>query len=124
MRTIHALIAAGQTDSGRRRNVNEDRFHCDAARGLFIVIDGVGGQAAGGKAADVALSTIRKRLGSETGPASKRLREAITLANNEIYRLSCMRPQWNGMACVLTAALVDNGRATIGHVGDTRLYKL
>lgn len=124
MRTINALIAAGQTDPGRQRNVNEDRFHCDAARGLFIVIDGVGGQAAGGKAADVALSTLRKRLERETGPTAERVREAITTANNEIYRLAGARPQWNGMACVLTVAVVEHGRATIGHVGDTRLYKL
>src|SRR6185295_7202123 len=112
MRTINALIAAGQTDPGRQRTVNEDRFHCDAARGLFIVIDGVGGQAAGGKAADVALSILRKRLERETGAASERVREAITLANNEIYRLARTRPQWNGMACVLTVALVDHGTVT------------
>lgn len=124
MRTVNALIAAGQTDPGRRRDVNEDRFHCDAASGLFIVIDGVGGQAAGGKASDVALSMLRKQLERETGPASARVREAITNANNEIYRLAGTRPEWNGMACVLTVAVVDNGRATIGHVGDTRLYKL
>src|SRR6185503_13547297 len=41
-----------------------------------------------------------------------------------IYRLAASRPEWNGMACVLTAAIVEHGRATIGHVGDTRLYKL
>src|SRR5262245_23903418 len=124
MRTVNALIAAGQTDPGRQRTVNEDRFHCDAARGLFIVIDGVGGQAAGGKAADIALSILRTRLERETGPASDRVREAITMANNEIYRLASKRPQWTGMACVLTVVIVDHGRATIGHVGDTRLYKL
>jgi len=66
MRTVNALIAAGLTDPGRQRNVNEDRFYCDPARGLFFVIDGVGGQAAGGKAADVALSMLRKRLEKET----------------------------------------------------------
>ena len=44
MRTVHALTAAGQTDTGRQRDVNEDRFYCDAARGLFFVIDGVGGR--------------------------------------------------------------------------------
>src|SRR5207249_10569293 len=82
MRTVNALIAAGQTDTGRQRDVNEDRFHCDAARGLFIVIDGVGGQAAGGKAADVALSMLRTRLERETGTAAQRVREAITKANN------------------------------------------
>src|SRR5262245_43254931 len=124
MRIVNALIAAGQTDPGRQRTVNEDRFLCDPARGLFIVIDGVGGQAAGGKAADVARSTLRKRLDRETGPSSARVREAITNANNEIYRLAAARPQWNGMACVLTVAVVDHGKATIGHVGDTRLYKL
>src|SRR5215510_8721633 len=124
MRTINALMAAGQTDPGRHRDVNEDRFYCDAARGLFIVIDGVGGQAAGGKAADVALSTLRKRLERETEPVAERVRKAITNANNEIYRVARTRPEWNGMACVLTVAVVDNGRVTIGHVGDTRLYKL
>jgi PPM family protein phosphatase len=124
MRTVHALIAAGQTDTGRQRDVNEDRFYCDAARGLFIVIDGVGGQAAGGKAADVALSTLRKRLERETESVAVRVRKAITNANNEIHRIAQTRPEWNGMACVLTVAVVDNGRVTIGHVGDTRLYKL
>src|SRR5215472_4031690 len=124
MRTVHALLAAGRTDPGRQRTVNEDRFHCDAARGLFMVIDGIGGQAAGGKAADVALSMLRTRLERETGNASGRVREAITLANNEIVRLAGTRTQWSGMACVLTVAVVDDGRLVIGHVGDTRLYKL
>ena len=124
MRTINALIAAGQTDPGRLRNVNEDRFLCDSARGIFIVIDGVGGQAAGGRAADIALATLRTRLEAEAGSPAQRIREAITEANNEIYRLAASRPQWSGMACVLTVAVLEHGRATIGHVGDTRLYKL
>jgi serine/threonine protein phosphatase PrpC len=124
MRTVHALIAAGQTDTGLQRDVNEDRFFCDPARGVFIVIDGVGGQAAGGKAADVALSTLRKRLERETEPVAERVRKAITNANNEIYRVARTRREWNGMACVLTVAVVGDGRVTIGHVGDTRLYKL
>jgi serine/threonine protein phosphatase PrpC len=124
MRTVNALIAAGQTDVGTQRNVNEDRLHCDVSRGIFIVVDGVGGQAAGGKAADVALSMLRKRLERETGSTSKRVREAIAIANNEICRLAASRPEWSGMACVLTVAVVSQGRATIGHVGDTRLYKL
>ena len=124
MRTVNALIAAGQTDAGRQRNVNEDRFYCDTARGIFIVIDGVGGQAAGGKAADLALSMIRLRLERETGTIAQRIREAITNANNEIFRQASTRHEWNGMACVLTVVVVENAIATIGHVGDTRLYKL
>ncbi len=123
MRTINALGAAASTDPGLQRDVNEDRWHIDVARGIFIVIDGVGGQAAGGKAADVALSMLRTRLERETGPTPERVREAIAIANNEIYRLASTRPEWNGMGCVLTVAVVEDGQATIGHVGDTRLYK-
>jgi PPM family protein phosphatase len=124
MRTLDTIAAAGGTDPGLQREVNEDRFHVDEGRGLFIVIDGVGGQAAGGKAADIALAMLRGRLERETGPIRERVREAITIANNEIYRLASSRPEWDGMACVLTVAVVKDGVATIGHVGDTRLYKL
>lgn len=118
------IAAAGRTDPGRQREVNEDRFHVDEGRGLFIVVDGVGGQAAGGRAADIALAMLRERLERETGPVAERVREAIAVANNEIYRLAASRPEWDGMACVLTVAVVKDGRATIGHVGDTRLYTL
>jgi PPM family protein phosphatase len=124
MRTLDAIAAAGGTDAGLQREVNEDRFHIDGSRGLFIVIDGVGGQAAGGKAADIALAMLRGRLERETGPVAERVREAIAVANNEIYRLAATRPEWDGMACVLTIAVVKDGIATIGHVGDTRLYRL
>ena len=57
-------------------------------RGLFMVVDGIGGQAAGGKAADVAVAMLRTRLERETGPVADRVREAITVANNEIYRVA------------------------------------
>jgi serine/threonine protein phosphatase PrpC len=124
MPALNTIAAAGGTDAGRQRQVNEDRFYVDETRGLFMVIDGVGGQAAGGKAADVALCMLRERLERETGPLRERVREAITVANNEIHRLASTRPEWNGMACVLTVAVVKDGAATIGHVGDTRLYKI
>jgi serine/threonine protein phosphatase PrpC len=124
MQTISTLTAAGDTDPGLQREVNEDRFHVDVARGLFVLIDGVGGQAAGGKAADVALTMLRTRLERETGPTADRVREAITIANNEIHRVAASRHEWEGMACVLTVAVVGDEIATIGHVGDTRLYKL
>jgi len=116
--------AAGATDPGLVRDANEDRFHVDSARGLFMVIDGVGGQAAGGEAAALALAMLRARLERETGPVDQRVREAIAVANNEIHRAAATRPDWNGMACVLTVAVVKDGVATIGHVGDTRLYKI
>ncbi|MEN3336363.1 MAG: family protein phosphatase [Acidobacteriota bacterium] len=124
MEMVSVLRAAGDTDPGLQREVNEDRFHFDLARRLFMVVDGVGGQAAGGKAADTAIAMLRSRLERETGPTVERVREAITVANNEIHRVASLRPEWNGMACVLTVVLVEDGRAIVGHVGDTRLYKV
>lgn len=122
--TLNAFCAAGASDPGLLRDVNEDRFYLDPARGIFVVVDGVGGQAAGGKAADIALTALKSGLSHESGNVERRIRNAITAANNEIHRTAALRPQWNGMACVLTAVVIDQGRAFVGHVGDTRLYKL
>lgn len=116
--------ASGDSDPGKARQNNEDRLYYDVSRGIFLVVDGVGGQAAGEKAAEIALSRIRTRLERRTGTVIDRIKEAITVANNEIYRVAQTKTDWNGMACVLTVALVENGQITIGHVGDTRLYKI
>jgi len=124
MQVHTALKAAGGSDPGLHREINEDRFHSDPLRGHFVVVDGVGGQAAGETAAETALATVRARLERETGAVEDRVREAIGLANNEIHRLASIHPEWKGMACVLTVAVVTNGDVVIGHVGDTRLYKL
>jgi PPM family protein phosphatase len=124
MQVAATLKAAGDSHPGLQRSNNEDRYHADPIRGLFLVVDGVGGQAAGEKAAETALAMVRTRLERETGALEDRVREAITLANNEIYRLASLRSEWQGMACVLTVAVVSNGDVIVGHVGDTRLYKL
>ncbi|HZB25492.1 MAG TPA: protein phosphatase 2C domain-containing protein, partial [Vicinamibacterales bacterium] len=124
MRVDTALRAAGYSHPGLQRRTNEDRFHYDPARGIFLVVDGVGGHAAGEEAADTAVSWLKTRLERQTGPVDDRIREAITIANNEIHRRASLRPEWKGMGCVLTVAVVDNGGVTVGHVGDTRLYKL
>lgn len=115
------LRAFGATDSGRRAT-NEDRFVCEPEQGVFVVADGVGGYAAGEVAAEIACDLLVRRLAGGDGIAGEQLREAITEANNAIYRCSLGRPDRTGMACVLTAVVVAQGRATVGHVGDTRLY--
>jgi serine/threonine protein phosphatase PrpC len=119
-----SLRCAGGSDPGRVRENNEDRFYYDVGRGIYIVVDGVGGQAGGEIAAETALLQVRTRLERDAGSAEERLREAVTLANNEVHRLSRTNAEWTGMACVLTAAVVDDHHVTIGHVGDSRLYKL
>jgi serine/threonine protein phosphatase PrpC len=120
----HPLRGAGASHPGRVRPTNEDRFHVDEERGVLLVVDGVGGQSGGEMAADVAVSRVRARLERRTGRPEERVREAITLANNEIAQMARARSELSGMACVLTVAVVEDGVATVGHVGDTRLYKL
>src|SRR5687768_4779202 len=83
-----ALDAAGASHQGRVRTSNEDRFHVDAERGIFLVADGVGGHAAGEVAAEIAVDVIGKRLERPMWTARQRVREAIALANNEIFRQS------------------------------------
>jgi len=116
------LKSSARTDPGRVRGNNEDAFLADPDRGIFLVVDGIGGHAAGEKAAAIAIERIRARLERQTGAPEARIREAIALANNEILTAARSNPEWEGMACVLTLALVENGMAHIGHVGDSRLY--
>jgi parallel beta-helix repeat protein len=115
--------AWGDTHTGKREN-NEDRILCEPDRGIFVVVDGMGGEAAGEVAAQHAVDAIAARLHQETGSVERRLGEAIAGANNEIYRLAELNPTWKGMACVLTAAIIENGMLYIGHVGDSRLYRI
>jgi serine/threonine protein phosphatase PrpC len=118
------LRFAGATHPGLMRERNEDRLHIDAARGLLVVVDGMGGAAAGEVAAETALARLIERLERHTGSPDDRVREAIVSANNDIARLGRQNPAWEGMGCVLTLALVENGVVTVGHVGDSRLYRL
>ncbi len=115
---------AGASDPGRVRHNNEDAFHIDAERGIFLVVDGIGGQAAGEKAAEIAVERVRARLERQTGTTEQRVREAIAMANNEILKVARANPEFAGMACVLTLVVLENGTAVVGHVGDSRLYQV
>ena len=84
---------AGDSHPGVVRQNNEDRLHFDPDRGIFLVVDGIGGQAAGEKAAEIAINRVRARLERQTGTAEERIREAITVANNEIFRLAGTNPE-------------------------------
>jgi len=110
------------SDTGLLRERNEDRYWVDPARGIFLVVDGLGGQAAGELAAQTAVDVIRESLLAGDGPPQERMRAAITAANNRICELAAGDERLQGMGCVLTLALAGEGRLTFGHVGDTRLY--
>ena len=114
--------ASALTDTGRRRPHNEDTFVCDPP--LFAVADGVGGAQAGEIASRLAAAALEERpptaLGVET------LAGLIQTANDRIYRHSLDDPAAAGMGTVMTVLLVDEdaGDIAIGHVGDSRAYRL
>ncbi|HLG98502.1 MAG TPA: protein phosphatase 2C domain-containing protein [Bryobacteraceae bacterium] len=114
--------AGAATDCGLVRAENQDRSWVDEERGVFLVVDGLGGHAAGEKAAETAVEVIRAELLKDQGGLEQRIRNAITAANNRICDLASENAAWSGMACVLTLAVMDGERVVVGHVGDSRLY--
>ncbi|MBV9405590.1 MAG: serine/threonine-protein phosphatase [Acidobacteriaceae bacterium] len=124
MNTATAWRAAVATDPGLERSVNEDRVWADETRGIFLVVDGLGGHAAGETAAETALRVIESRMSELDTQAEieHQIRQAITDANSRILELAELNPEYRGMACVLTLAVAQEERVTIGHVGDSRLY--
>jgi serine/threonine protein phosphatase PrpC len=122
MKVTAAWRSGVASDPGVVRSNNEDRVYTDDAAGIFLVVDGMGGRAAGEMAAQTAVEVIPKQLESREGEVSERVRQAITAANNEIFRLAEDRTECRGMACVLTLAVAHDDQITLGHVGDSRLY--
>ncbi len=122
--TAKRSLAAAGSDPGRARDNNEDRVLCDPERGIYAVIDGVGGESGGEIAAQTALEILQARLSRRTTDDARLIREAIALANKQIWEQAQANPALAGMACVLTVAVIDGAQATIGHVGDSRLYLL
>lgn len=119
-----ALRAGVASDTGLQRSLNEDRVFADESRGVFLVVDGLGGHAAGETAAETALQILQERMAcfNEDADLEREVREAISAANNEIYQLAQEHSECKGMACVLTLAVAREERVTVGHVGDSRLY--
>ena len=88
MKTAMSWRAGVATDAGLQRPTNEDRAYVDEEAGVFLVVDGLGGHAAGEKAAETAVETIAEQLAASAGPPAERVRGAITAANNRIYDLA------------------------------------
>jgi len=116
--------AAAGSHPGRSREKNEDRYELDPQAGFMLVVDGIGGHAAGDVAAGLAADAVRRRMRIDDAPANDRVRDAILLANQRILERSALEPDMKGMACVLTLAAVSDATLIVGHVGDSRLYKL
>jgi len=117
--------SATASDPGRMRAENQDRAHADDELGIFLVVDGLGGHAAGEKAAETAVQAICAEMSvsfPQDGDWRDRIRRAIAAANNRIFEQAAENETWRGMACVLTLATISDDKVIVGHVGDSRLY--
>jgi protein phosphatase len=119
---------ASVTDRGlsQKRPLNEDSMLVDAERCIFAVADGVGGAQAGEVASQTAVEVLGEAFRHhKDGDDIEDLMEiAIQRANASIYQMSHEQRQLSMMATTIVALHLDGRRATIGHVGDSRLYRL
>ena len=113
---------AGFTDPGRKRRRNEDSFVIDPP--LFAVADGMGGAQAGEVASRLAAAAFREFHDADDLDPEKRLAAIIKEANRRIYERAADDAQVSGMGTTITAALVAADALVIGHVGDSRAYRL
>lgn len=120
-----ALRAAGDTHVGKVRSANEDSMIVDDARGLYAVLDGMGGANAGDIASQTARDAIhefvtRNRLHMEP---KLLLETAIQTGCRAVHEAAAAARERHGMGTTVVACLlVDNKRAWVGHVGDSRAY--
>lgn len=127
------------TDVGRVRANNEDCYRIVAPLNLFVLSDGMGGEAHGEIASAMAVETIVKHcLEGKDDPGAplfgevhsgwsartKRLSSAVHLANENIFKSAEEHPEQHGMGATLTAAWIEGAKLSIAHVGDSRAYLL
>jgi serine/threonine protein phosphatase PrpC len=121
------IRAAASSDVGRQHKTNEDAFGFDLDRGLFVVCDGVGGNAAGEVASRLAVDCMLSRFPyglQNPNAGGPELQRAVQAANRAIYQAADSEPFYRGMCTTLVAAYYDGARMWIAHVGDSRAYLL
>ena len=130
--TMLRWVAAAATDRGRIRRRNEDAVLLRPELRLFAVADGMGGHAAGNVASALAIQTLERAFPRAASPRigapalAQRLNDAIALANQAILQRSSAHTSEAGMGTTVTAlcTLRSMPACVIGHVGDSRAYRL
>lgn len=123
-----SVSSAAVTDRGlnEKRPLNEDSFLADSERGIFSVADGVGGAEAGEVASQTAIEVLDEAFRHQVeGADIEDLMElAIQRANASIHQMAQDHAKFSMMATTIVGLHVKGNIATIGHVGDSRLYRL
>ena len=121
------------TDTGRARSNNEDSAVLDEATSLVVLADGMGGYNAGEVASGMCTSFIKTELGRWLAEASESatdtdVRRAMDIcvdnANRAIFNAANSNPQYAGMGTTLVVGVFRETRLLLGHVGDSRCYRL
>lgn len=133
------IEASGRTDTGLKREGNEDAFSSVEDLGLYIVADGMGGHRAGEVASRIAVETIResyKKWAKEKtpeedifgvpdaslSPMGNFVRSSIRLANRIIFELATDHKEYEGMGTTIVVLLISPDLVIAANVGDSRLY--
>lgn len=121
------------TDPGLARDNNEDAVALDAQTGLCILADGMGGYNAGEIASGMACAFIKSEMSRWLSQAgvnanSKEVKRALEIcvqnANHSIFNAANSNPQYTGMGTTLVVGVFQAGRLMLGHIGDSRCYRL
>lgn len=117
------MKAVGITDIGLQRKRNEDAYLIDLNRKLFLVCDGMGGHRAGDVASRMAVDTIDQQFNyNHWNEVPDALHEAIKIANQNIWKAGQQDEAVREMGTTVTAAVINQGKIVIAHVGDSSLY--
>jgi protein phosphatase len=129
-----ALEVATATHPGMVRSHNEDSIAADAEAGLAVLADGMGGYNAGEVASGIAVEYIRTEMRKQVvasqpedldeANAQKLIADHAGQANAAIYQSAQTQPQYSGMGTTLVVALWHDNMMSVGHVGDSRMYRL
>src|ERR1700688_4000535 len=139
MRPLLHIEAGARTDLGRVRKNNEDSYSIDSSLQLYVLSDGMGGEAHGEVASTLAVQTIlthcRQAENSRATPIfgessadvserTNRLASAIHLANRKVFESASANPDQQGMGATIVAAWIEGQLLSLAHVGDSRAYLL
>lgn len=123
-----------KTDIGRERKLDEDYFYASKAEDkikLFILADGMGGYNGGEVASKMAVEAskdyIQKNFAKnkESKEAIEKLiNDAMIYANDVVYKKAQSKEDLSGMGTTLDICLIYNSRLYIGHIGDSRVYRI
>lgn len=128
------MRAFAKTDIGKARDMNQDYYYIptqEEALPLYILADGMGGYQGGEVASKLATTAVKNYITSnfdkiekEKEEILKLVRSAMEYANMVVYEKSKENKELDGMGTTLEVCLIYNNKAYIGHVGDSRIYRI